>query len=304
MGKMFYTAAEAAEKLGKQEDDLKDLVRAGSLREFRDGGVVHYKVEDVDSLAKDTSGPSASASGEIVLEPADDEDEVDFGSASGDVLMLEEAEAGGSTAGAGSTAKKEKESTAVPSAGINIFDDDDLDEIVDPLAQTAVTDLGGLALDGSGSGSGIMELTQESDDTSLGAELLEEIYTGEEEDGVEMGDATRAGLDEAVSEETVAAEDEDAFEIAMDEPAAGPRTSVAQVVEYAPDASSTGITAAMVVAVLILWVAGLAGTSLVRGISPGLLQTLYANLPIFAGASVGVAGIAGAVAFFIKKRGG
>ena len=52
MAKAFYSAKEAAEKLGRNENDLKDLVRAGKLREFRDAGTVNYKVSDVDAMSK------------------------------------------------------------------------------------------------------------------------------------------------------------------------------------------------------------------------------------------------------------
>jgi hypothetical protein len=46
------------------------------------------------------------------------------------------------------------------------------------MAQTAAPGLGGgpdLNLEGVGSGSGLLDLTRESDDTSLGAEILDEI---------------------------------------------------------------------------------------------------------------------------------
>ena len=50
------------------------------------------------------------------------------------------------------------------------------------MAQTQVTqpavDQEQLALESVGSGSGLLDLTRESDDTSLGAELLDEIYPG------------------------------------------------------------------------------------------------------------------------------
>src|SRR5699024_4512098 len=53
------------------------------------------------------------------------------------------------------------------------------------MAQTQLSDAEGqdLNLDnaGSGSGSGLLDLTQESDDTSLGADLLDEIYPGEDD---------------------------------------------------------------------------------------------------------------------------
>jgi hypothetical protein len=64
--------------------------------------------------------------------------------------------------------------------GINVFGDD-THLPVDPMAQTAMPGVGGggsvadLDLQGIGSGSGLLDLTRESDDTSLGAELLDEI---------------------------------------------------------------------------------------------------------------------------------
>jgi hypothetical protein len=62
-------------------------------------------------------------------------------------------------------------------AGINVFGADDSMERVDPSAQTNIS--GGsvrdqMALEGVGSGSGLLDLTRESDDTSLGA-VLDEI---------------------------------------------------------------------------------------------------------------------------------
>jgi hypothetical protein len=67
-------------------------------------------------------------------------------------------------------------------SGINVFGDDTA-ERVDPMAQTAMPSSPGasavdLNLEGIGSGSGLLDLTRESDDTSLGAELLDEISPG------------------------------------------------------------------------------------------------------------------------------
>jgi hypothetical protein len=65
------------------------------------------------------------------------------------------------------------------SSGINVFGHDEAPEDVDPMAQTNIS--GGirdqLALEGVGSGSGLLDLTRESDDTSLGA-VLDEITPG------------------------------------------------------------------------------------------------------------------------------
>lgn len=317
MAKMFYTAEEAAERLGKTQQELKKLVHEGVLREFRDAGKFSYKVEDIDELlaaaggvekADDSSkSGSASATGEVVLEPVEDSSVEPAPSSGSDVLSLEEVDADDTAVGA-RPGKKQKEASVVPSVGVNVFDDEDLDEVVDPLAQTAVTDVGGMGLEGSGSGSGILDLTRESDDTSLGAELLEEIYTDEAAGGpptdaaaVEIGEDTKAGL-EAVSEPTEG-EEAPPFE-AEAEPvgAAEPRAVVREVVEYPPDTVSASLTALMIVAVVAMWIAGLAGAAMVRGVAPGIVRGIYENLAIYAGGAVVVGLIAAAATYFIAGR--
>jgi hypothetical protein len=321
MAKMFYTAEEAAKKLGVTEEELKKLVRDGSLREFRDAGKFNYKVEDVDALAPSSGGAGGSAAGasgtgEVVLEPAEDSG-IGLVSSGSDVLSLDEVDAADTAAGT-RPGEKQKEGSVVPSVGVNVFDDEDLDEIVDPLAQTAVTDVAGMGLEGSGGGSGILDLTRESDDTSLGAELLEEIYT---EDagagagagsgaaaaaGVEMGEDTKAGLEAIPEPPPVEAEEaplEAEADVEAEAVAAGkPRAVVKEVVEYAPDAISTGLTAMMVVAVVVLWVAGLASAALVRGVSPGIITAIYDKLAIYAGAAIVIGLAAAAVTYFMAKR--
>lgn len=345
MAKTFYSAKEAAEKLGRTENDLKDLVRAGKLREFRDAGTVNYKVTDVDLISKGAAPPpkpgsaggrsgvarspggskagssisGASQSGEILLEPADDSG-ISLMPSGSDIMSLEAVDADDTAVGTRMKQKKKEDSkggSSVPSVGINVFDDDELDEHVDPLAQTAVTDVAGLALDGIGSGSGILDLTRESDDTSLGAELLEEIYTGDEtveETGgtMEMGDDTRAGLDEAVGvretvQETVASKRKDKGGGTVVSAAVRQRTTTtttSHVVEYAPDAVSTSLTAAMAVAVAVMWIAGMAAMAMVQGVTPSLVSWMHTNLLIVAGAALGVTGIAAAIAYFVARRSG
>jgi hypothetical protein len=68
--------------------------------------------------------------------------------------------------------------TATGRGGINVFGEDSV-EHADPLAQTAISPQSDqVNLDSVGSGSGLLDLTRESDDTSLGAELLDEISPG------------------------------------------------------------------------------------------------------------------------------
>jgi hypothetical protein len=68
--------------------------------------------------------------------------------------------------------------TGTGRGGINVFGEDSV-EHADPLAQTAISpSQDQINLDSVGSGSGLLDLTRESDDTSLGAELLDEISPG------------------------------------------------------------------------------------------------------------------------------
>jgi len=317
MAKMFYTASEAAERIGSTEDALTDLVKEGKLREFRDGATVNYKVEDIDPLvgaaAPSGGGNLGIADDELVLEPIDDSS-VELAEAASDIISLEETTDEQDEAADTAAAKKAKEDTVVPSVGVNVFDDDELDEQVDPLAQTAITDVAGLGLEGTGSGSGILDLTRESDDTSLGSELLEEIYTeedgkpeapAEDEETIEMGEATRAGLDEAIPEDTSDEGEPDA-EVAV-EAEAGPARSAAivkEVIEFGPDAVSSSLTALLVVAIPVMLLGGLAAAALVRDVLPGVLNMLYESLWMFAAGALGLAVIAAALTFVVAKRKG
>ncbi len=55
MAGMFYSLQEAAEKLKKTEEELKQLVKQGKLREFRDGAHLLFKIDEVEALMADTS---------------------------------------------------------------------------------------------------------------------------------------------------------------------------------------------------------------------------------------------------------
>jgi hypothetical protein len=337
MGKMFYTAEEAAAKLGKSEAELKDLVRSGKLREFRDAGTFNYRVEDVDKLAPaetpasdDALGGAGSdrgldlggsgglggsdaglaGSGDIVLEPADDSS-IEFSPSGSDVVSFD-TEAGDSGASGSTAAPREKEGTVIQSVGTSVFDDDELDEQVDPLAQTAITDVAGLGMEGTGSGSGILELSRESDDTSLGTELLQEITgtpDGEGEATVEMGSDAGPALDATVPEETTEPDDgleptpaAEAKTVETAGAAAPARVAVRQVVEYGPDAVSAGLTALLAVAIVVMWFAGLGAAALSREIAPGLLQAIYSNLMIYTGGALVAGIVAAAVTYLVAKK--
>jgi hypothetical protein len=89
--------------------------------------------------------------------------------------------------------------TAAGRGGVNVFSADDSVEHADPGAQTAITPSDQVNLEGVGSGSGLLDLTRESDDTSLGAELLDEIAPGTAKGARPRGRAVDSG-DEALAE--------------------------------------------------------------------------------------------------------
>ncbi|MCP4247929.1 MAG: helix-turn-helix domain-containing protein [bacterium] len=311
MAKMFYTLEEASDKLNMTEDQIKELVRNAQLREFRDAGKINYKVDEVDALVEAADPGASGGSGELVLEPAEDSGAggtgLDLAGASSglgsDVLTLDEADMDG-TAGGTKAEGDKKDDTVVTSVGVNVFDDDDELADVDPLAQTVVTEgAAGLGLEGIGSGSGLLDLTRESDDTSLGADLLDEIYP-DEQGPVEMGDATRAGLEEAIVETPEAEADEAPEEIfePVTEEAAGPAVRTRTVVEYGPDAISTGLTGMIVVATAVMCVAGLGAAATMQGVWPSLLDVINHNMWIFGAASAGLAAAAMGVGFVLGKR--
>lgn len=336
MAKSFYSLEEATSLLNTDEDGVKALVRDGKLREFRDGGKMQYKAEDVDKIVggsggstaggSSAGGSAAGASDEILLEPADDSG-IALAPESSDIFSLEEldsedtasgASAGGTSGGTsggskgGSTMQRANEESAVPSVGVNVFDDEDLDESVDPLAQTAVTDIAGLGLESEVSGSGILDLSRESDDTSLGAELLEEIYTDDDKKKDKAAD-TAAG-DDAALPEMESAEEGSGGLADLDEPepamaGAAPSqpmyaaTAAATPMDDAPDAAAQGLTGFLFVAMLVMWVGGLAAVSLSSESTPGILQWVSDNLLIFAGGALGAGVIFTAVGFVLGKRG-
>ncbi len=170
MAKMFYTLEEAAEKLGLGPDTIKQMASDGKLQQFRDRDRLMFKRDQVDALA----GSGASGTG-ISLADSGDTDAIDLRSDTG------------------KPAPPSRREDPREATGISVFDAGEIDH-ADPMAQTQVTASSisdeDLALESVGSGSGLLDLTRESDDTSLGAELLDEIYPG-------SGEASDAKLDSA-----------------------------------------------------------------------------------------------------------
>ena len=148
---------------------------AGSM-----GGIA---LDDEDDSAGSAVTPAASVGGASVMAVEDPSGGSRGGSRGGSSLLgddvglsgddtgsfaVTDTTAGGSAAG--------RSTAGASQSGITIFEDDDDD--IDPSAQTSIGSAGSsdqVNLEGIGSGSGLLDLTQEPDDTSFGAETFDEI---------------------------------------------------------------------------------------------------------------------------------
>jgi len=280
MAKLFYSIEEVCAKLGKSEDEVRDMVSSGQLQEFRDRDKLMFKVEQVDLLAggdddgdddlgiglEDTAGGSGlglSASGLALA---------DTGESTG--ISVFETEHGGEDKPSASGDLSLE--SAGGSAGFGLEDSAAGDSFGDELELEAV-----------GSGSGLLDLTQESDDTTLGAELLEQVYSGDEEIDVP---ANASGLFDAAQIQAVDDDGPAIAELAM------------PVMIEAYDGAGSGLgvgmmigaAAAMVVLALVVVVAMLGTTSQL-----GLM--IADNLWIWTGGLAGGTLVLGAIGFVIGK---
>lgn len=208
MAKMFYTLEEVCEILGKSVTDVEAMVVSKEIQEFRDGESLVFKVEQIDLLAPasevdedleldlensaldlgDSFGLGGSESGSIGLAesqsadmPAAVDPPMGGGGDSGSELGLGDSadNLGGDDLDLSAAMDAPIEGSDA-SASVSAFDGGvGIDDGDTRLGEEFDDDL---TLESVGSGSGLLDLTRESDDTSLGAELLEEVYSSDDED--------------------------------------------------------------------------------------------------------------------------
>ena len=302
MAKMFYTLEEVCEKLGKSVAEVEAMVASKEIQEFRDGDNLVFKVEQINLLTDgsqagdleldldnsaidlgDSFGLGGSESGSIGLAesqsaemPAAVDPSPGLGSDSGSVIGLgaSSMESVGDLGGDDLDLSAELESPiegSDASASVSAFDGGvGLDEGGDTQLGEGLDD--DLTLESVGSGSGLLDLTRESDDTSLGAELLEEVYSSE--DDVDFPAAS--GL----------------FEAAGDSDAGTPSPVVAGTTAAAAPAAAPQIMAAAQV-----WDPAWSGLS--TGVMVGGLVALFA---VFAMVVVEVMGAASGIAPIIAEQ--
>lgn len=268
MAGMFYSLEEAAEKLNTTAEQVKELVKQGRLREFRDGSNVLFKIDEVEALMSDTS---IMASEETSAEPEQEigEDEISLASeATEDTATASElTDADTAVTGDEIDVLAEADSEQPPA-------DDTMAETKGTTAETSLEDIEeDVNLDTFGSGSGLLDLSLQADDTSLGG-ILDEIYTPE---GGEDRQAPKGQAAEAGSATGVAA---DAEEMLPGEELVGPQPApeapiMAQAyAEPEPDMQSKTFGIMLFLPLLVLVYTAIVAVAGLRGVMPGILATM------------------------------
>ncbi len=316
MAKMFYSAEETAAKLNVAVDKLKELVDQNKLREFRDGNRVMFKVDQVDRIAGGSAnagsgGPidlaAGAGSGSSVGGSGDTKTMMAHSSGSG-VIGLSGSVAGqsgvsmsassksGSVAGAGGSA-------TAPAQGMKVFDTHEI-KPADANAQTQISQsldeaISPSGMDSVGSGSGLLDLTRESDNTSLGAELLEEIYPGDSSAGSKTGIGSSSG----VFDQTVTAGPEASLAAGETNMAAAsvPVTATYAAVYEAPDPAAGFFGGAALAAVLVMGLTLVAVMMAMEGFTPRWMHTLGANAVLFIALLVVLSALLAFVGYFVGK---
>jgi hypothetical protein len=325
MAKMFYTLDETKAALNKDEEEIKQYAREGRLREFRDGPRLMFKADQVEALKQelgigggtgmsdlgpsDSGGPiglvdsrTASATG---ISLVDSDMSGRSGSSPGmqlkdDTALAADLGLSGSVGGVPSPGRPGSGSGSLAGSrggsGINVLGD--TASGADPMAQTAISG-GGVTdqvnLEGVGSGSGLLDLTRESDDTSLGAELLDEIAPGgSSKRGTKVGTGAVGGT---------AAGGTAAGGTAAGIPIARPgRMAGTPLYLEAYDPLAPALGGAAMGAVVMVVFAGFALISAVLGTKPALLDRVSGmTFVILLGVGLGVS-IVGAVIGMIGGR--
>lgn len=270
-GKSFLTIEEAAQRLGKSTSEVNALADKGLLQRVMHEGVAKFRVEQVDLLAK-----------------ADD-------SGAGDFKLLEEsgspiglADSGGGSAispakGAGkSTTPLDDSVLGLADSGMASSEKTGVSALTGKSRSGDAVEIG---METVGSGSGLLDLTRESEETALGAELMEQAFS----DDAGASTPGASGLFDATGSDAGAS-------------AAAPVVGAGMMVPEAYDGGWSGLTvgvmiagmAAMVVVALIGIGAAIGGGSAVGAVFTG-------NLMAWAGGLAGITAVFGLVGFFIGR---
>jgi hypothetical protein len=282
MAKMFYTIEETAGKLGMSAEEVRELASSGQLQEFRDRDRLMFKVEQVDLLG---GADSSEDLDEIPLADSGDLGPITASSSgTGSVFALEDS----------------REST-----GISIFEPDSGD-IADPSEQTQITPSQSqpeFMTDSGASGSGLMDFTREPDDTSLGADLLEDVYSAA--DSASSGATESAIGASAIGASAIGAAGGDLFEPAGGQPEVSAAAAIpASMVAGAYDGPWSGIVGGLALGMVVLLALATAIAIFgMTGAAGAILANLTANMVWgIVGGGAGLMVLAAIIGWFALRR--
>jgi hypothetical protein len=297
MAGMFYSLKDVMAKMNKTEDEISTLVKQGRLREFRDGPNVLFKIDEVESLMSDTTFMAAQ---KPAAKPEDEEVE----------LVIE---------GEEEKPKTNADTTAVASEGINVLGETNAEISLtdDTLAATRASGATAIiegALSGSkpgtgeasieeleqnvnldtfGSGSGLLDLSLQADDTSLGG-ILDEIYTPEGEEGKEAKAKEGSELELAAEADQLVEQPPAAAEaMPAEEAAAVTVAAPALYIEPAPDAANKMLGIMLFIPLLAIVYAIVVAIAGQKEIGSAVLALKGLTWPIVGGAALITAVLSG-----------
>lgn len=267
--KSFYTLEEAAAKLGKSTAEVNAIADTGRLERISHEGQMKFKVEQVDLLAGfDSGGAIPLMEDTSVIGLADSTAGTSTPSKPSSGLSLEDSVLGLADSGAGSA----------PS-------------LIDSSERTGISALSGksgggdaleIGLETVGSGSGLLDLTRESEETALGAELIDQVMSEDDGGNAAGGLFAPIGADSGF--------------------AAAPVGTTGLTVTEAYDGAWSGVGVGLMVAACVGLVAvALIGVSVVFGSGSQVATMITGNLMAWAGSLAGIAAVFGLVGFFIGR---
>jgi len=197
--------------------------------------------------------------------------------------------------------------TALAGEGINVLGetdadydvtDDSLAETVGPAGTSTEASLEEIEddvnLDSFGSGSGLLDLSLQADDTSLGG-ILDEIYTA---DGGDEG--TPAGESDMLDDMTAEAEHAESEEaLALPEQMVAVPTVTPAFAEVPPDTQSNMLGMLLFLPLLALLYAAIVTVSALRGVMPSILGSIQGMVWYITGGAIVVAALVAGASFVV-----
>ena len=286
--KSFYTLEETAKRLGWNVDKVNQTADSGKLTRVQHEGQAKFRVEEVEILAM-KSGSGDSGAGFGLLEDS---------AAGAGPIGLADSGPGMSSPASSKGGSSSKPSSLLDDSVLGLADSTpkgpkSMGGGIDLNDQTGISALSGrgkgddgveIGLETVGSGSGLLDLTRESEETALGAELIEQVYSGEGESA-----PGRSGLFDAVaSDPTIGS--------------SAPIGSTGMVAAEAYDGAWSGVgTGVLVAAFAGIVVSGLIAVSAAMGAGSAVANAFSGNILAWAGSLAGITAVFGLVGFFVGK---